>query len=69
MPVPGSTSKQTMAQVLGKVCRMCDRKFILYSNYSEYATQIEKQDQLIKQGSIQNNQLDTDLQFKKERLT
>ena len=31
----------------GHICKICDRKFILYETYAEYAGQIEQQDQEI----------------------
>ncbi|CDW78869.1 UNKNOWN [Stylonychia lemnae] len=32
----------------GKICKICDRKFILYDTYAEYAYEIEQKDILIK---------------------
>ena len=31
----------------GKICKVCDRKFILYNTYAEYASEIENKDQLL----------------------
>ena len=31
----------------GHICKICDRKFILYETYAEYAGQIDQQDQEI----------------------
>jgi transcriptional regulator NrdR family protein len=33
----------------GRICAMCDRKFMLYDYYAEFACQVEEMDALIKE--------------------
>jgi len=33
----------------GRICLICDRKFLLYDYYAEFACQVEEMDQYIKE--------------------
>jgi|688.fasta_scaffold549111_1 hypothetical protein len=46
---------------MGKVCRVCDKKFFLRAVYQEYANDMVKLD-------LQNEMLQTDLSAKEQEL-
>eukprot|EP00347_Sterkiella_histriomuscorum_P022833 403336979 len=52
----------------GKICRMCDRKFIMFDTYAEYAFEIEQQDQMIKEHFSLLDQKQQQFDIDKEEL-
>jgi hypothetical protein len=50
------------------VCRICDRKFILYLRYQQYAREIGIKDQLINENTVQINAINREIANKAEKI-
>ncbi|CDW79170.1 UNKNOWN [Stylonychia lemnae] len=61
-------SNQCSKRAQGSICKICDRKFILYSNYSHHSTRIEQQDELIDYHYSQVTELNEEYAQKSEKL-
>lgn len=59
MPVP-----ETGQKLRGLACRICDRKFILYVRYQDYASDIGNKDQLINQNTDHLNMTNREIKQK-----
>jgi len=59
---------ETGTKQRGLVCRICDRKFMLYVRYQDYAADISMKDQLILENQRQLTKLNRDFTEKSQRI-